>query len=100
MFILLPVNSNDADNTQLTKIDDASFWAQMEIVDGKLQNILFDKDKDGFENFSEAVIVIDDSEYVWPFIEMSMMVLVAHVQRDIDDIVEAFIFKELHELAY
>lgn len=100
MFILLPVNSNDADNALLTKIDDASFWAQMEIVDGKLKNILFDKDKDSFENFSEAVIVIDDAEYVWPFIEMSMMVLVAHVQRSIDDIVEAFIFKELHELAY
>jgi len=29
-----------------------------------------------------------------------MMVLVAHTQRSIDDIVEAFLFRELNELAY
>lgn len=100
MYILLPVSSDNKDDAQLTKIDDASFWAQMFIDEGKLKSIEFQKDKDGFDNFSQAAIVIDDAEYVWPFIEMSMMVLVAHVQRSIDDIVEAFIFKELQELAY
>jgi len=29
-----------------------------------------------------------------------MMVLVAHTQRSIEDIVEAYLFKELHDLAY
>ncbi len=100
MYILLPVSCDNEESAQLTKIDEVLFWAQMNILDGKLVDISFNKDKDGFENFSESVIVIDDSEYVWPFIEMSMMVLVAHVQRSIEDIVEAFIFKELHELAY
>jgi hypothetical protein len=100
MYILLPVSSDNKDEAQLTKIDDAAFWAQMNIEEGKLVSIEFNEDRDSFENFSEAAIVIDDSEYVWPFIEMSMMVLVAHVQRSIEDIVEAFIFKELHELAY
>ena len=33
------------------------------------------------------------------FIEEQVMVLVAHTQRSIDDIVEAFLFKELNELA-
>jgi hypothetical protein len=28
-----------------------------------------------------------------------MMVLVAHTQRTIDDIVEAYLFRELHDLA-
>jgi hypothetical protein len=34
------------------------------------------------------------------FINMSMMVLVAHTQKTIDDIVEAYLFRELHDLAY
>jgi hypothetical protein len=34
------------------------------------------------------------------FLEMSMMPLVAHTQRSIDEIVEAYLFRELHDLAY
>jgi hypothetical protein len=34
------------------------------------------------------------------FINMSMIVLVAHTQKTIDEIVEAFLFRELHDLAY
>ncbi|SMP87742.1 hypothetical protein SAMN06314019_10272 [Epsilonproteobacteria bacterium SCGC AD-311-C15] len=49
---------------------------------------------------AETVVVMNDNEYVWPFMELSMMVLVAHTQRSIDDIVEAYLFKELHDLAY
>jgi hypothetical protein len=33
------------------------------------------------------------------FIDNQMMVLVAHTQRTIDDIVEAYLFRELHDLA-
>ena len=100
MYLTLPVSSDNVDETQLTKIDDAKFWAQINIEEGKLVDVKFANDKDSFENFSEGAIVIDDNEYVWPFMEMSMMVLVAHTQRSIEDIVEAFIFKELHDLAY
>ncbi|MEA1955867.1 MAG: hypothetical protein U9N02_05160 [Campylobacterota bacterium] len=100
MYLLLPMDSDNVDEAQLTKIEDVKFWAQMLIEEGRLVEIKFNEDKEAFENFSEAVIVSSDKEYVWPFMEMSMMVLVAHIQRDIDDIVEAFIFKELHDLAY
>ena len=100
MFLLLPMDSNDVEEAKLTKIEDVKFWAQMLIEEGRLVEIKFNEDKDSFEDFSEAVIVANDNEYVWPFMELSMMVLVAHTQRYVDDIVEAFIFKELHDLAY
>jgi len=100
MYLLLPMDGNDAEASKLTKIDDVKFWAQMLIEEGKLVEIKFNEDKESFENFSEAVVVTNDNEYVWPFMELSMMVLVAHTQRYVDDIVEAFIFKELHDLAY
>jgi len=100
MYLLLPMDNNDPKIAKLTKINDAKYWAQILIDDGKLADIKFEIDKDNFNNFSEAVVVENDHEYVWPFIELSMMVLVAHTQRYINDIVEAFIFKELHDLAY
>ena len=100
MYILLPMDCDNPEEAKLTKLDDVKVWAQLLIEEGKLVACEFNADKDSFENFSEAVVVADDNEYVWPFMEQSMMVLVAHTQRDIDDIVEAYLFKELHDLAY
>ncbi|MCW8895529.1 hypothetical protein [Sulfurimonas sp.] len=100
MYVLLPMDSEDVQEASLTKIDDAKVWAQLLIESGELVEVNHNTDKDAFENFSEAAVVINDNEYVWPFMEKSMMVLVAHTQRSIDDIVEAYLFKELHDLAY
>ena len=100
MHVLLPVDSCDASKASLTKINDAKFWAQLLIREGRVSKMNFSVDRECFEDFSEAVVVVDDGEYVWPFMEQSMMVLVAHTQRSIDDIVEAYLFKELNELAY
>ena len=100
MHILLPMNSEDIQNSELVKLENVKVWTQICIEDGKLKELNHAKDKDGFKNFSECIVVINDNEYVWPFMEQSMMVLVAHIQRSIDDIVEAYLFKELHDLAY
>ena len=100
MYILLPMDVDNVEEAKLTKIDDVKVWAQLQIEDGKLLQASFNADKDAFDNFSEAAVVVDDNEYVWPFMEVNMMVLVAHTQRSIEDIVEAYLFKELHDLAY
>lgn len=100
MYLIVPMDIEDTEEGKLTKINDAKVWAQLCIEEGKLSDVKFAPTSDGFEEFSEAVVVADDNEYVWPFIELSMMVLVAHTQRYIEDIVEAYIFKELHDLAY
>ncbi len=100
MFILLPMDSDNIEESKLTKLEDVKFWTQLQIEEGRVVNSITAADKDNFENFSECVVVANDNEYVWPFIEMSMVVLVAHTQRYIEDIVEAYIFKELHDLAY
>lgn len=100
MFVLLPMDSDDLEEAKLTKLEDVKVWVQLCIEEGRVISTLTSDKQDGFENFSEAVVVINDNEYVWPFMELSMIVLVAHTQRYIDDIVEAYIFKELHDLAY
>ena len=100
MYLLVPMDTDEVQEASITKIEDSKIWAQLLIEEGQLVEVNHNLDKDAFENFSEAAVVINDNEYVWPFMEKSMMVLVAHTQRSIDDIVEAYLFKELHDLAY
>ena len=94
------MDSDDTKKAKLTKLDDVKVWTQLRVEDGELAEVNHSKDKDNFENFSECIVVDNDNEYVWPFMELSMLVLVAHTQKTIDDIVEAYLFKELHDLAY
>lgn len=100
MYILIPMNSEDIQEASIVKLNDVKVWMQILVQEGKAAQIKHNADWNAFEDHSEAVVVIDDNEYVWPFMEQNMMVLVAHTQRSIDDIVEAFIFRELNELAY
>jgi hypothetical protein len=94
------MSSDDVSSSSLCKIADAKVWTQVLVENGQIVETNHASDKDGFANPSECAVVIDDNEYVWPFMEQQMMVLVAHTQRNIEDIIEAYLFKELHELAY
>ena len=100
MYILLPMDSDDVNAAKLTKVADAKIWAQLLIEEGVVVETLHNERYDGFEKYSECAVVTHDGESVMDFLNMSMMVLVAHTQRSIDDIVEAYLFRELHDLAY
>lgn len=100
MYILIPMDSTDFEDALLTKLEDVKVWAQVLVEDGKIAKISHNENRDAFQNQSEVAVVGNDDEYVWPFIEQNMMVLVAHTQRSIEDIVEAYLFRELNELAY
>jgi hypothetical protein len=94
------MNSTDVQEAQITSVLEAKTWAQLRIEEGELVEVVHNDTYDGFENWSEAVVVNSDGEPVMDFMNMSMMVLVAHTQKTIDEIVEAFLFRELHDLAY
>jgi hypothetical protein len=94
------MDSSDKEEAKLTKIYDAKVWTQLLVEDGIIVEINHNTEWEKFEHFSEMLVVSDDSENIMPFIEHSMMVVVAHTQRYIDDIVEAYLFRELHDLAY
>jgi hypothetical protein len=100
MNILLATDAQEEESAKLCKIDECFRWALVEIEEGRISHVSFAQNRESFDEIPETVVVIDDNEYVWPFIEEQMQVLVAPTQRYIDDIVEAYLFKELHELAY
>ena len=100
MFILLPMDSDDTQEGRLVPLNDVKKWAVMNFEEGEVVEMNYFDTREEIKDWIEIVIVVDDNEYVWPFIEEQIIVLVAHTQRSLDDIVEAFRFKELHELAY
>jgi hypothetical protein len=100
MNILIPVNENDADEAKIVPVIEAKFWAFVELDERQQPTINF------FETYQEitdeinTVVVKDPNDYVWPFLEQYIQVLVAPMQRSIDDILEAYMFKELHDLSF
>lgn len=99
MLLLLPMNGDDTQESELVSINELAFWATVEIEEGRVIEINFYKDRSEIEGWLDAVIVVGNYEPVMEFIDEQLMVLVAHTQRSIDDVVEAYLFRELHDLA-
>jgi len=99
MLLLLPMNGDDTQESELVSINEVVFWATVEIEEGRVIEINLYKDRSEIEGWLDAVIVVGNYEPVMEFIDNQTMVLVAHTQRTIDDVVEAYLFRELHDLA-
>lgn len=99
MILLLPMDGDDTQESELTGILSATFWATVEIEEGRVIEINFYQDRSEIETLCDAVIVTNNYEPVMEFLDQQMMVLVAHFQKTIDDIVEAYLFRELHDLS-
>lgn len=99
MLLLLPMNGDDTQESELVSINDIVFWATVEVEEGRVIEINFYKDRLEIDGWLDAVIVVGNYEPVMEFIDNQTMVLVAHTQRTIDDVVEAYLFRELHDLA-
>lgn len=98
MNLLIPVDNNKRHEALLTTLDTSENWAFIELNEGQIESCTFYKDRNDIEAWVETIVVINNSEYIWQFQEEGIAILVAPTQRSIDEIVEAFLFKELHDL--
>lgn len=98
MNLIIPVDTNDLEEAQLVGLNDVKYWLFFSMEEGRSKNEKFFEKREDIEDWIDAVIVNSPDEYVWPFMEDNIAVLVAPMQRYFEDIVEAFIFKELHDL--
>lgn len=99
MVLLLPMDGDDPGESELTGILTATHWGTVEVEEGRVVEINFYTDRSEIDGWLDAVIVTNNYEPVMEFIDKQMMVLVAHTQHTIDDIVEAYLFRELHDLS-
>lgn len=98
MLILLPMDGKDEEESKLTPIFEAKAWALLTADEGRIQKIEFFDTREEIEEWVEVLVVVNDYEPVMNFIEEQIMVLVAHTQRSIEDVFEAFLFKELMDM--
>ncbi len=98
MLALIPMDEKDQEEGSLVKLEEVQTWALIDIEEGRLQSCQFYDNREDIEEWIDCVIVQNSKEYVWPFIEENIAVLIAPHQRSIEDIVEAFLFKELHDM--
>lgn len=98
MNILIPVDNTDIEEAQITLLDEVKHWLLIDMTEGKMVKSEFYDKREDIQEWIDIVVVKNDKEYVWPFIEENIAVLVAPFQKYIEDIVEAYIFKELHDI--
>ena len=100
MLILVPMDSDDVQEASLVSLNDVKKWALLNVEEGQLVEVTHYDNREDINEWIEVVVVINEQEYVFPFMEEQIMVLVAPMQRSIDDIVEAYLFRELHEMPF
>jgi len=100
MLLLIPLDGDDVQSAQISPILSAKKWALLEIGAGEIVDITLYDSKEDIDEWIDAVVVVNDYEPVMDFIEMQTMVLVAHTQKTIDEIFEAYLFKELNDLSW
>jgi ABC-type Na+ transport system ATPase subunit NatA len=99
LYILLPLDDSNIEEASLSPVAEVKEWLLIAFDEGRTISQSSYKDYQEIKEPIDVVIVIGNGEYVWPFIEQNIAVLVAPVQRSVEDVLEAFLFKELHELS-
>jgi len=100
MLILLPLDAKDAETAKLVPMDDAKAWGLIDFDEGQIRKIDFYDDREEIQEFIDYAIVARQGEPIWPFMEENIFVLVAREGADIDEVIEGFKFKELHEASF
>lgn len=99
MTILIPVDSKNRHECVISSIEENKAWAFVTLDEGKITNIEFFDRREDITVWIDAVVVINELEYVWPFMDEGIIALIAPSQKSIDEIVEAFLFKDLHDFS-
>ncbi len=98
MNILIPVDDSDIEEAKLVSLDAANFWLLIDINEGKVISNQFYQSREEISDWIDVAIVLNQMENVWTLMDEGIAILVAPTQRYIDDIVEAYLFKELHDM--
>ena len=98
MLILLPLDGKEVEEAQLVNLDKVGAWGLVDLQEGKIQKVDFFDDWQEIEEFFECVVVVSQDDDIAAFVEDSIPVLEAQMQRSIDDVMEAYLFRELYEV--
>jgi len=99
MTVLIPVDSKNRHECTIASMEENKAWAFIRLEEGKISDVEFFDRREDICEWIDAVVVINNLEYVWPFMDEGIIALIAPSQKSIDEIVEAFLFKDLHDFS-
>ncbi len=98
MNILIPVYIKEDNDINIASLNSVQKWVFVSLKDGTTKEIkTFDK-KENIKDLIDFVVVKDKDEDIDEFLDEGIDVLVAPFQRSVEEIVEAYMFKELYEI--
>lgn len=100
MLIWIPVDGNDFEKSNITTLIDVKQWALVDFEDGKVKSTNFYSNREDFEEWVDFVIIKNRFESYIDFMNEGMMVLCVRQEETLEEVIEAFTFKELDEVGF
>jgi len=101
MLIWIPVDgSGDEKHSKVTKLFELKQWALVDFDAGEIKSTRFFKSREEFGEWVDFVILANKYESYIDFMNEGMMVLCVREEETIEDIMEAYKFKELDEMGF
>lgn len=100
MLVWICVDSKDDKIAKITKVVDAKYWALIEFDGGVVKSTTFYENREDFTDWVDFIIMKDKYESYMEFMNEGMMVLSVRKEETIEEVKEAFIFKELDEVGF
>ncbi len=98
MNLLIPIDSKDYEDAVISNLNDNIAWVIIEMDNGNVIKSVFYDSREEITDYIDYIVVKSKDEPVDEFIDEGIDILLAALQKNIDDIVEAFMFRELHEI--
>jgi len=98
MLLLIPVDKKDYENANIARINEKNIWVTIKMENGYIEKYSFFDNKDDIEEFVDYLIIKDKNDDIEEFLDDGIDVLIAPLQNDIEEVIEAYKFKELHEI--
>ncbi len=98
MKIVIPVDKKDRFLSVISSIEENRAWAVVSLDGAKIVSVdFFDRYEEIFCLINK-VVVINNLEFVWPFQDDGIEILIVSKEKSIDEIVESLLLNRLKKL--
>ncbi|MEY3002016.1 MAG: hypothetical protein RLZZ428_391 [Pseudomonadota bacterium] len=99
MYILIPCDGTDEKNSKITTLAERLKWAFIDFDNGHVKSTqFFDEREEAGVDWIDFVILANKYENYLDFMNEGMMCLVRREEETLEEVMSAFVFKELDEI--
>ena len=98
MLIWIPVDGDNEKEAKITKLSNLKHWALVDFDKGIAQSVKFFDRREDFDDWVDFIVLENKFESYIDFLNEGMVVLCVREEKTIEEIIEAFKFKELDDV--